>query len=100
MSKSKVIALVVLITFAFDMTAVGNAVAGENYKVRAVYYFTKWEQLSVPGEEKHIIALSESKGVGIYMEGKPFFDGWVVLDMSTADINAKTGLGSGGGYGE
>ena len=100
MSKSKMIALVALITFAFGMTAVGNAVAGENYKLCTVYYSTKWEQVSVPGEEKHIIALSESKGVGINMEGKPFFDGWVVLDMSTADINAKTGLGSGRGYGE
>jgi len=72
MSKSKMIALVVLITFAFGMTAVGNAVAGENYKVRTVYYSTKWEQLSVPGEEKHTLSpfLNPRESASIWKENR------------------------------
>jgi len=34
------------------------------------------------------------------MEGKTFGDGWVVWYVSPIDINVKTGLGSGYGYGE
>jgi len=100
MSKSKIMVLTALITFAFAMAAIGNAVAGEKFKLRTVSYTTKWEQLDVPGEEKHIIALCEDKGVGVNMEGKTFGDGSVSVQVGLFDINVKTGLGSMHAYGE
>jgi len=100
MSKSKIIALSALIILAFGMTAIGNAVAGEKHKIRTVWYATKWEQLNVPGEKGHIIALSESKGISTNMEGKTFGEGGVCVDVGILDINVKTGLGSMVSYGE
>jgi len=59
---SKIIALTALITLTFGLTAIGNVMAGEKHKIRGVMYSTKWEQLNVPGEEKHLIALYEDRG--------------------------------------
>ena len=100
MSKSKIIALIGLITFAFGITAIGNAVAGEKFKTSTVYYAVKWERVDVPDEEGHLVAIGEYKGISKNMEGKTFADGWVVWYVNAIDINVKTGLGSGHGYGE
>ena len=100
MSKSKIIALVALISFAFAVTAIGNAVAGERHKGRTVWYGVKWEQINVPGEEGHIIAVSHAKGITSNMEGKTFGDGWIIQSAGLYDLNVKAGLGSAHGYGE
>jgi len=97
---SKIIALTALITLAFGIVGLSNAMAGEKHKLRTVFYATKWEQLNVPGEEKHLIALSEAKGISMNMEGKTFGDGWVFLEVALYDIDIKTELGFGHGYGE
>ena len=100
MSKTKIIALVALIILAFCMTTIGNAVAGEKFKLSTVYYAVKWEHINVPGEEGHLVAAQEAKGISRNMEGETFGDGWVDHQASVFDINLKTGLGSGHGYGE
>jgi len=97
---SKIIALTALITFAFGMTVVGDAVAGEKYKGRSAFYTIKWEQVNVPGEEGHIISAAEYKGISTNTEGKTFGDGWIDWNVALNDINVKTGLGSAHGYGE
>ena len=100
MSKSKIIALTALMTFALCMTTVGNAVAAQKFKLTTVYYAVKWEQINVPGEEGHLVAAAEAKGISRNMEGKTFGDGWIDWYVTIIDINVKTGLGSGVGYGE
>jgi len=97
---SKIIALTAMITFAFGMSAVGNAGAGQKFKLSTVYYVVKWEQINVGDEEGHLVAAFEAKGISKNMEGKTFGDGWVVRDVDLVDISLKTGLGFGHGYGE
>jgi hypothetical protein len=46
-----------------------------------------------------VIAVYEHKGIGINMEGKTFGDGMVRWETGLVDMNFKTGLGSGHGYG-
>jgi hypothetical protein len=100
MSKSKIVGMMALIAFAMSILFVGNAVAGEKFKIRGVYYATKWETINVPGEEKHLLALSDSRGVTSNLEGKPFGDGLVVQSAGWLDIDIKTELGSGNFYEE
>jgi len=99
MSKTKIIVLTALISFAIGVGAIGNAVAGEKFKLRTVKYNVKWEPVNVPDEEGHVIAVYEHKGISTNMEGKTFGDGWVTWETGLVDINLKTGLGSGHGYG-
>jgi hypothetical protein len=100
MSKSRIIALTALIILALGMTAVGNAVAGEKFKLRTAKYTVKWEQLDVGDEEGHIIAAHEAKGIVSNMEGRSFGDGWALRYVALLDINPKTGVTSGNGYEE
>ena len=99
MSKSKIIALTALIIFAFAIVGLSNAVAGEKFKGRTVKHNVKWEPINVPDEEGHVIAVYEHKGIGTNMEGKTFGDGTVSWETGLLDMNFKTGLGSGHGYG-
>ena len=98
MSKAKIIALIGLIAFAFSMTAIGNALAGEKVKLRNAWYMTKWQQLETGHEEGHVVALIERKGICSNMEGKALFEGMVGTHAGFVDMNLKTGLGSGKGY--
>jgi hypothetical protein len=100
MAKSKIIALTALITFAIGVGAIGNVLAGEKFKLSTVYYAVKWERINVADEEGHLVAALEAKGISRNMEGKTFGDGWIDRYVTIIDINVKTGLGSGVGYGE
>jgi len=97
---SKIMALTALISLVFGIAVIDNAVAGERVKGRTVWYTVKWEQINVPGEEGHIIAASDSKGITSNMEGKTFADGWIIESVGLWDLNFKAGLGSAHGYGE
>ena len=99
MSKSKIMGVMALIAFAMGILLVGNAVAGEKFKGRTVMYGTKWEQINVGDEDGHVVAVYESKGISTNLEGKQFFDGWPIRETGVMDINLKTGVGSGHGYG-
>jgi hypothetical protein len=100
MSKSKVMAMMVLIAFAMSIVLVGNAVAGEKFKARAVKHVLKWEQINVGDEEGHVVVLYESKGISNDLQGKSYTDGWVNHEKGLFDMNNKTGAGSCQGYSE
>jgi len=73
--------------------------AGEYVKARNVTHYTKLQQVDVGDVEGHVILVYESKGVTTNLEGKWFCDGWAHHETGVMDINTKTGLGSGHGYG-
>ena len=100
MSKSKIVAMMALVAFAMGILLVGDVVAGEKYKIRGVVYTIKWETINVPGEEKHLLALADSRGVTSNLEGKPFGDRLVVQSVGLLDIDLKTESGSGNWYEE
>jgi len=100
MSVFRVIALVGLVALLLGAVAVGDAVAGEKFKGRTIYYTVKWETINVPEEEGLLIALGDSKGITSNKERKTFADGWVSRSVGLLDINVKTGLGSGHWYEE
>jgi hypothetical protein len=99
MSKSKIVGMIALITFAMGIFLVGEAMAGEKFKVRAVIITTKWQQIDVGDEEGHVVGVFECKGIQTNMEGKWFDDGWLDIEKGFADINVKTGAASIGIYG-
>jgi len=99
MSRYKITALMASFTFAFGVALVGDALA-ENVKCRNVQDTVKWEQINVGDEEGHLIAVGEEKGLVTNLERKPLFDGSSWHLTSLYDINVKTGVGSGQGYGE
>jgi len=94
MSKSKIVGMMALITFALGILLVANTMAGEKIKVREVSYVTKWEQINVGEEEGHVIALFEAKGIQSNKEGKTFCEGWLHRETGVFDINPKTGMTS------
>ena len=91
MSRSKVL-FIALITLAFGIAVVGDALAGEKFKARTVKQKVKWEQIEVGDQEGHIIAVAEAKGISTNMEGKWFADGWVQHYAALYDLNPKVGL--------
>ncbi len=98
MSKSKIIGMMALIAFVMGIVLVGDAPAGERYKIRIVWYFTMWNQIDVPGEEKHLLAVDESKGINSNMEGKEFLEGAVLRGAEVVEIDLKAETGSNHGY--
>lgn len=100
MSKIKIFAFITLITLAFGVAVAADALAGEKYKIHSVLYTVKWETINVPGEEKHLLALADSRGVTSNLEGKPFGDGLVHQSVGLLDIDLKAESGSANWYEE
>ena len=100
MPRCKLFAFIVVITLAFGVAIVADALAGEKFKLRTVKYMTKWEQVNVGDEEGHVIAVYEGKGIETNMQGKKFMDGWLIRETGLMDINGKAGTWSAQGYGE
>jgi hypothetical protein len=73
MTKSKIIALVAVITLAFAATAIGNAVAGEKVqqKVRAVFQYFKAEAAKVGDVPGHVVGVSEANGLTFPEKDEP-----------------------------
>jgi len=97
MSKTKIIALVGLIIVAFATTAIDNAVAGEKFKWRVVWYTVKAEPIDVPGEEGQIMMISEDKGILTVLQGNKLMDGMAGHNVYYIDMNTKTRTGFGHG---
>ena len=92
MSRSKLIAFIALITLAFAVTLVADALAGEKAKGRTVGYITNWQSVKVPDREGHIIGFWEGKGVQTVFSGNPFSDGALYNEVGYLDLlDAKTG---------
>ena len=100
MSRFKLFAFITLITLALGVALVGDAMAGEKSKGRTVIYYVKWENLDAPGQEKHLVALGEAKGISSILEGKDAGEVIVLHEVGIYDIDLKTGKGSGVTYGE
>ena len=94
MSKSKIVGMMALIAFAMGIFLVGNAVAGEKHRLSIVYHTVKWEQMNVPAEEGHVIALWEAKAVTRNKDGKPFGEGVIIHTVGYGELNMKAGTGS------
>ena len=98
MSRFKFIAFIGLITLAFGVALVADALAGEKVKGRCNFYRVKYEQIEVGDQEGHVIAVFESKGIGTNREGGSFYDGWVESDAGLLDLNLKTRVGTAKGH--
>jgi len=98
MAAIRVMAFVALIALV-AMAVVGDALAGEKWKGRTVWYAVKWEQVNVPGEEGHLVAVCEAKAIGSRIEGEVLREGQIEHVAQLLDIDLKTGLGHGHGYG-
>ena len=100
MSRSKLIAFIVLITLAFGVALVCDALAGEKVKFRVVWYMVKFQSLDVAGEEGRILYLMEQKGIVTVLQGNKLLDGMVITDVGCGDQNTKMGTGSAHGVNE
>jgi len=99
MSRFKLFGFIALITLAFGIALVGDALAGEKYKSRTAYYNTKWEQIEVGDQEGHVLAVGEGVGIVTLLEdGIPTTDGAVERTAGLYDLNLKTGTLSARGY--
>ena len=97
MSKLRIFALIALITFALGVALVGNALAGEKFKCRVVWYWVKAESINVPGEEGRIMLIREDKGILTILQGSKLMDGMAGVNVPCVDVNIKTGTGFGHG---
>jgi hypothetical protein len=93
MSRFKLFTLIALITLAFGVALIGDAMA-EKAKGRVVGYNVKWEQVEVGDQEGHVVAVVEAKGINSTIMGKTVPDGMVYRLSGLLDINLKTGVGS------
>jgi hypothetical protein len=100
MSRFKLIAFIALITLAFGVSLVADALAGEKMKGRTVKYTVKWESVDVGDEEGHVVAVYEHRGVQSILEGRKSADGAVLREVGLLDMNMKSLTGSGFGYGD
>jgi hypothetical protein len=94
MSRFKLVAFVALITLAFGVALVADALAGEKVKGRIAGYNVKWEQVQVGDEEGHVTAIIEDKGISFMLMGKLLPDGILYRDSTLLDSNLKTWTGS------
>ena len=62
MTRFKLLAFVALITLAFGVALVADALAGEKVKIRVVFHSTKWQQIEIGDVEGHIVAVNEAVG--------------------------------------
>ena len=100
MSRFKLIAVIALITLAFGVVLVGDALAGEKVKFRDANYRVKIEPVAVGDEEGHVVVVWEGKGICTNLEGKKFLDGWLHRQAGLTDVNRNAGTWSTQGYSE
>jgi hypothetical protein len=97
MSKSRIVGIVALIAFVMGILMMGNAVAGEKFKWRIVFYTVKVESVNVPGEEGRVMVIREDKGILTVFQGTKLMDGMAAVHAPFIDVNNKTGIGFGHG---
>ena len=94
MSRYKMFAFIVLMTFAFGIALVADALAGENGRVvsRDVLFATGFPSAKVPDTEGHAIYLLEAKGMSFSEKWGPC----LLVQAGTGDYTK--GLGPCEGY--
>ena len=100
MFNKEIVGITALIVFTIGIILMGNAVAGEKHRLSIVYHTIKAEQMNVPGEEGHVIGLSEVKGIVRNKDGKRFGEGVIIHTVCYSDSNMKAGIWSGHCYDE
>ena len=100
MSRFKLIAFIALITLAFGVALVSDALAGEKVKGRIVGYTVKWEQVGVGDQEGHVIAVLEDKGIDSGLMGGTLPAERLYRGVTLLDANLKTWVGSMVAYAE
>jgi hypothetical protein len=99
MSKSRIIVLSAFIIFAFGVTVVGDALAGERIAARIFKHSVKYEQAEVGDVKGHVVAVYENVGiVNNKKHGASFLGGWEYHECGLLDMNTESGVGSGNGY--
>jgi len=93
MAYSKIVGIMVLIAFAFGILLVENAVAGEKFNWRAVWYRVKSESVNASGEEGRAIRIYEDRGILTVLQGNKQMDGLAGVNVGFSDSNSKTGAG-------
>ena len=63
MSRSKVIAVSIVIIAVFGIAMIDGAVANDKMKWHGTGITVKWEQIEVGDEEGHVIAITQSKQI-------------------------------------
>ena len=94
MSRPRIFALIALITLAFGVVLVGDALAGERGKwaTRNVNHTTTFQSVKVGDVEGHTLQLFEAKGIA-------FHERWGVgLATVTATFEDMNGEWRGGGF--
>ncbi len=97
MCKFKFVGMMVLIAFVMWIVLLGDAVAGEMFKWRTVWYTAKSESVNVPVEEGRIMVVSEAKGILTVLQGNQRMDRMAGVHVGSFDVNTKTGTGFGHG---
>ena len=97
MSRFKILALIALFTLGLGLALAGEALAGEKFKARNVWYAVKSDSVNVPGEEGRIFYMWEQKGIQTVFQGSKLLDGMAINNVGFGDLNTKTGSGSGQG---
>jgi hypothetical protein len=96
MSRSKVIAVSIVIIAVFGIAMIDGAVANDKMKWHGTGITVKWEQIEVGDEEGHVIAITQSKQIHI---NETTGEKSTSVSMGLMDINPKMGQASGHGYG-
>ena len=96
MSWIKKIPLISLIVLAFSLLMLDCTLAGEKIKLHGSSFITEWQQMEVGDTEGHVMAVYKSKQIYLNeMTNEKFTSS----EVSTMDVNFKTGQGSLQGYG-
>jgi len=94
MSRSKLIAFIALITFAFGVALISDALAGEKGKMvwRNANHMTTFQAVKVGDVEGHTLQLFEAKGIS-------FHEKWGVGQVTvTGTFDDMNGEWTGGGF--
>lgn len=96
MSWIKKIMLISFVVFAFSVSMIDWALAGEKIKLHGSSFITEWHQMDVGDKEGHILSVYKAKQIYINEINNEKFTS---SQVTTMDVNLKTGDGSLNGYG-
>jgi len=96
MSRSKLCAVLILVSFVLMVAMIDGAVAAEKMKFHGTSVTTNSQTMEVGDEEGHMLIIAEAKQIYINQETGV---NATSISKSLMDINIKTGRGSLKGYG-
>jgi len=91
MSRFQILAFISLIALTLSIALIGDALAGEKFKVRNSKYMTEWKSVDVGDKEGHVLGVFEAKGITANLAGKKCFDGFLEREVGLVDLDTKSG---------